>query len=105
MYPRSSVVARVNAGLREPTTPRTISGPRTGRVAPGGRGCGAALRLLDGLDPVAVRVADEADPRATRPYLVRRLLGLDAALGQRGELAVEVVDGQRDVVVARADLV
>src|SRR4051794_26102298 len=62
--------------------------------------------LLDELDAVAVRIADEADPeRRVGVDLVRRLLRVDALLGEVRELAVEVVDGHRDVVVARPQLV
>jgi hypothetical protein len=66
------------------------------------------LRLLaDQLDPVAVRVADEADPVAlgTAAGAVRRLLRLDALGRELLEGAVEVVDGDRDVVVAGAEVV
>ena len=55
-----------------------------GRPAPGrGRRRSAAVRALDQLDPVAVRVAHEAEPRAALAHLVGRLLGLDALLGER----------------------
>jgi hypothetical protein len=37
--------------------------------------------------------------------VVRRLLGLDALLGQPREQPVEVVDGERDVAVAGAEVV
>ena len=60
---------------------------------------------LDQLDAVAVRVADEAEPRAALAYLVRLALGLDALGGQALERAVEVLDRQRDVPVAGAELV
>src|SRR5436853_7523400 len=63
------------------------------------------LPPLDELGPVAVRVADEAQPRAALADGVRRLLGLDAVLAQTGERAVEVLDGDRDVVVAGAEVV
>ena len=64
-----------------------------------------SLSLLDQLDAIAVRIADEADPRAALAHPVRRLLGLDALARRAAERAVEVVDGQRDVVVAGAELV
>src|SRR3954470_3765875 len=64
-----------------------------------------ASASLDELDAIAVGVADETDPRAALAQPVRRLLGLDAMAAQPLEGAVEVVDGQRDVVVARAELV
>src|SRR5206468_3993634 len=60
---------------------------------------------FDELDPVAVRVADEAEPRSAFAHGVRRPLGLDALLCQPGQRAVEVVHGQRDVAVAGAELV
>src|SRR5687767_6811060 len=61
--------------------------------------------LLDQLDAVAVGVAHEADPVAALPHAVGRLLRLDALARQLAQRAVEVVDGERDVVVARAELV
>src|SRR5215218_930077 len=61
--------------------------------------------LLDQLDAVAVGVAHEADPVTALAHPVRRLLGGDALSGQLAERAVEVVDGERDVVVAGAELV
>src|SRR3954454_20864820 len=64
-----------------------------------------ASASFDQLDAVAVGVAHEADPRAALPDPVGRLLGLDAVAAEPLERAVEVVDGQRDVVVARAELV
>src|SRR5919108_1998028 len=62
---------------------------------------------LDQLDPVAVRVAHEADARALGAASgpVRRLLRIDPVRRQSLERAVEVLDGQRDVVVARPELV
>src|SRR3954447_24324136 len=63
------------------------------------------LPALDELDPVAAGVAHEADPRAAGPQPVGRLLRVDALLGEPLERPVEVVDGQGDVVVARAELV
>src|SRR3954452_9608130 len=60
---------------------------------------------FDQLDAVAVRVPDEADPGATIADPVGRLLGLDAVAAEPLERPVEVVDRQRDVVVARAELV
>src|SRR5918994_2040036 len=61
--------------------------------------------LLDQLDAVAVGVADEADPAAALAHAVRRLLRVDALAGELAQRRVEVVDRQRDVVVARAELV
>src|SRR4029077_6625407 len=60
---------------------------------------------LDELDPVAVGVAYEAQPRAALADGVGRLLGLDALVGQPGQRPVEVLDGHCDVVVAGAELV
>ena len=62
-------------------------------------------RALDQLDPVVVRVADEAQARAALADAVRRLLRLDPDLGEALEGCVEVVDGECDVAVARADVV
>ena len=61
--------------------------------------------LLDQLDPVLVRVAHEADPRAALAHLVGRALGLDPDARELLERGVQVVDGQGDVAVARADVV
>src|SRR4051794_24028823 len=66
---------------------------------------GASRRALDQLDPVVVRVAHEADAVAALAHGVRRPLGLDALLRELGERAVEVVDRDRDVAVAGADLI
>ena len=65
----------------------------------------SGARALDHLDSVAVRIAHEADPRAALAQAVRRLLGLDALLGEVRQRGVQIVDGQRDVVVARAEVV
>src|SRR5437868_13211616 len=64
-----------------------------------------ALRLFDELDPVAVRVAHEAQPVAAVADGVWRLLGLDPLLGQVLEGPIEVVRGDRDVAVARPEVV
>src|SRR3954452_19385286 len=64
-----------------------------------------ASASFDQLDAIAVRITDEADPRAALAHAVRRLLGLDAVPAEPLEGAVEVVDRERDVVVARAELV
>src|SRR3954465_2967217 len=69
------------------------------------RSTARCLPALDELDPVAVRIADEAQARAALADAVRRLLGLDALLREALERAVEVLDGDRDVVVAGAVLV
>ena len=63
------------------------------------------VAALDQLDAVAVGVAHEAQARAALAHGVGRLLGLDALPGQAGQRRVEVVDGDRDVVVAGAQLV
>jgi hypothetical protein len=60
---------------------------------------------LDQLDPVTVRVVDEAQPRATLAHTVRLALGFDPLLAQAGQRPVEVVDAYRDVSVRRAELV
>src|SRR4029079_7160017 len=60
---------------------------------------------LDDLDPVAVRVPHEADPRAALADGVGRLLRLDPLLLELVERSVEVGRGDRDVVVAGAELV
>jgi hypothetical protein len=87
------------------------SGARAGAPAPPRR----RLRVLrrrerpsvNQFNAVAIRVGDEADPPdlLAPARRVGRLLRLDALLGQLGEQAVEVVDGERDVVVALAEVV
>src|SRR3954453_8106583 len=64
-----------------------------------------ASASFDQLDAVTVGIAHEADPRAALADPVGRLLGFDAVAAEPLEGAVEVVDGERDVVVARAELV
>src|SRR4051812_37033810 len=74
-----------------------------------GSGPRAASPLLPGavdqLDPVAVRVLDEADERAALTDAIRLSFRLDALLLQLLERRLEVVDRKRDVAVARADVV
>src|SRR6187431_2605613 len=61
--------------------------------------------LLDELDPIAVRVADEAESGAPLSHSVRRALGLDPLAAELLERPVEVVHGERDVAVAGTELV
>ena len=81
---------------------RRRSGRPTRAARPGGD-----LTHLDQLDAVPIRVADEADAgalgAATGP--VGGLLRIDSLGGQSLEGAVEVLDADRDVVVAGAQLV
>src|SRR5262249_54941027 len=84
--------------------------PRRRRPRPTPRSCRAESRSnpalqLDDLDPVLVRIADDADPIAAVPHRVRRALRLDPLLGQAGERAVEVVHPDRDVPVPAAEVV
>src|SRR6185436_14723596 len=65
----------------------------------------ASAAALDQLDAVAVRVADEGDERAALADAVRRALRLDPLLREPRERPVHVVDGDRDVAVAGAELV
>src|SRR5205814_8731812 len=70
------------------------------------RGSGSsALAAPDQLDPVAVRILDEAEPRAALADLVRRPLRLDPLVLQACERLVEVVDPERDVPVCVAEVV
>src|SRR5215213_4117908 len=64
---------------------------------------GARTLVLDELDAIAVGVAHEADARCADE--VGSALGLHALLVKGSEGRVEVVDTDRDVPVARADLV
>src|SRR5213083_880552 len=67
---------------------------------------GLSLRAaLDELDPVLVRIAHEAQARAALADRVGRTLGLDALPGQALQGRVQIVDGDRNVAVAGADLV
>src|SRR3954447_26062371 len=62
---------------------------------------------LDQLDAIAVRVAHEGDhrPLGAAAGAVRRLLRLDPVLLEAAECALEVLQRERDVVVARAQVV
>jgi hypothetical protein len=61
---------------------------------------------VDQLDPVAVGVGDEADPvLLASARRVGRLLRLDAPIAQPRQQPVEVVDDERQVVVAVAEVV
>src|SRR5204863_5431008 len=57
------------------------------------------------LDAVAVRIADEAKPRAALADGVRWPLRLDPLHREPLERPVKVVDADRDVAIARAELV
>src|SRR5215211_2697294 len=94
----SSLDARTT--FRHRTTPEPSAPaprPRQGTLARGVR--------LDELDPVAVRIAHEAQAVAALAHGVRRLLGLDALPRELGECAVEILGRDRDVVVAGAEVV
>ena len=86
--------------LREPDGVLGVRRRRPGRVPSPN-----PLAALDQLDPVAVRVLHEAEPRAALADRVRRALRLDALTRELRKRAVEVVDADRDVPVARAELV
>src|SRR5436305_1359888 len=58
-------------------------------------------RALDELDAVLVRIADEADERASFAQAVRLALRLDSLLRQARKRRRHVVDRERDVAVAR----
>ena len=85
--------------------------PRGSRRRRGGRSWTRGRRpprrsgTFDELDPVAVRVAHEAQPRAVLAHRVRRLLGLDALLAQARRASRRGRRRHRDVVVAGAQLV
>ena len=84
--------------------PRELGARR--RVRPGRRGSRRRVSVtLDELDAVTVGIAHEADARAVLAHRVGRLLGVDSLLGEPAERRVEVRRGDRDVVVARAQLV
>src|ERR1043166_7314580 len=54
---------------------------------------------------VAVRISDEKEPGAALAVSVRRAFGLDALRGELGERPVQVLDADRDVAVAAAEVV
>src|SRR6266498_4195396 len=66
---------------------------------------GLPPRALDQLDAVAVRIPDEAEPRAALAHGVRGAFRLDALLGEARERAVQIVHGDGDVAVAGSKLV
>src|SRR3954470_4459609 len=65
----------------------------------------AVSGTLDQFHAVAVGIAHEAESGAALADAIWRLLWLDAALRELREHLVEVLDRDRDVVVARAELV
>src|SRR5439155_21357096 len=70
------------------------------------RGGGAAgLAAFGQLDAVAVRIADETEARTALAARVRRPLGLDSLARALCEGSVEVLDPDRDVPVAAAEVV
>ncbi len=88
------------------STTSSRSGPPSRCPPPAERGQPAlGRRTLDELDAVAVRVAHEAQSRAALADLVGRLLGRDPLGGEARQRAVEVLDRERDVVVAGAEVV
>src|SRR5205807_1676851 len=60
---------------------------------------------LDELDAISVGVAYEAKARATLAHRVRRALRLDPLLLETPQRPVEIGRRDRDVAIARADLV
>src|SRR3954452_10841210 len=84
---------------------RTGGGPCSSCPRPGCRTGAPALRLLDQLDPVAVRIAHEAEQGTPLADAVRRLLRLDPVLPELGQRRVHVVDRDRDVAVAATEVV
>jgi hypothetical protein len=57
---------------------------------------------VDQLDPVAVGVGDEANAPdlLTASWRIRGLLGVDAVLGETAEQVIQIINDQRQVVVA-----
>src|SRR2546421_926189 len=66
---------------------------------------GLLAASVDELDPVTVRIADEADQRAALADAVRLALSLDSLRLQLRKRPFEVVDADRDVAVPSAELV
>src|SRR5947208_1245297 len=99
--PRSA--SRSCTSMTEKRASRTsTSSPASKRAA---RGSPTALGAPDDLDPVAVGITDEAEPRAALAHLVRRPLGLDALLRETRKRALQVVDADRDVAVTGSEVV
>src|SRR4051812_15550332 len=100
----SSVRFHHEPGTAVKTTSRNEFEPRSMTAV---RRCSAppGSALLDELDAVPVRVTDEAQPRAALANRVGRLLGLDAHAREALQGPVHVLDGDRDVVVAGAEVV
>src|SRR5439155_25779713 len=101
---RGTRTARVRARLLRRVPARSRREQRRGAVSRRGKS-GLLAAAVDQLDPVVVRVADEAEQRAALAHAVRLPLGLDALLFQRGERLPEVVDREGDVSIPRADVV
>src|SRR5205085_9776276 len=80
-------------------------GEREGDCARVSRHARRPSAAADELDAVAVRVADETEKATTFAHLVRRALRLDPLLLQPGKRCVEILDADRYVAVARAELV
>src|SRR3954447_23106039 len=78
---------------------RAVTRPKSGRVG------GSGARLFYQLDPITVRIVHEAEEGAAFAHLVRRLLRLDALFGEARERRVEIVDADRNVPVAAAEVV
>src|SRR5204863_9579636 len=99
---------------RRPSASRSSTGRRLCTLRPP-RGASAALRgragsplslvRPDHLDPVAVRILDEAKPRSGGAHLIRRPLGFDPPRGEFVERLVEVVHADGDVAVGGAELI
>ena len=63
------------------------------------------LTGFDDLDPILIRVADEAEPVAAVAHRVRRALRLDPLLGETSKRSVEVVHADSDMSVGGAEAV
>src|SRR5919197_3742362 len=98
----SPVVAIVENVARKGARVRTGFGTNG---APPDRPVPPGALPLDELDPVAVRIAHEAEPRAAFAHAIGRPLGLDSLPGEPLQRPVEVVDRDGDVAVAGAELV
>src|SRR5689334_15481463 len=94
--------SRWPARRRRARRPRPSGRGREDQRVDGGSLSGAAF---DELDAVLVGILHEAEAVPSGAHRIRRPLGLDSLLLQPRERPVEVVDRERDVTVARAEVV
>src|SRR3954454_10643306 len=90
---------------REPKKWITPAGTRIDAAIAASGNVRRSFSAFDQLDAIAIGITHEAKSRAALAHAVRRLLWLDSLLGQLRKNVVEVGDRNRNVVVARAELI